>query len=63
MWAKQGQSQGKQDMPLEGGQGRVTEGTVLERVSEGLAGAAMQMLKDEIMKSTAAKIGYFLAET
>jgi glycerol-3-phosphate acyltransferase PlsX len=36
-------------------------GNICLKLSEGLAGAAMQMLKDEIMKSTAAKIGYFLA--
>ncbi len=36
-------------------------GNICLKLSEGLAGAAMQMLKDEIMKSTVAKIGYFLA--
>lgn len=36
-------------------------GNICLKISEGLAGAAMQMLKDEIMKSTLAKIGYFLA--
>jgi glycerol-3-phosphate acyltransferase PlsX len=36
-------------------------GNICLKISEGLAGAAMQMLKDEIMKSTVAKIGYFLA--
>lgn len=36
-------------------------GNICLKLSEGLAGAAMQMLKDEIMKSTAAKIGYLLA--
>ncbi len=36
-------------------------GNICLKLSEGLAEAAMQMLKDEIMKSTAAKIGYFLA--
>lgn len=36
-------------------------GNICLKLSEGLAEAAMQMIKDEIMKSTAAKIGYFLA--
>ncbi len=36
-------------------------GNICLKLSEGLAGAAMQMLKDEIMKSTLAKIGYLLA--
>jgi glycerol-3-phosphate acyltransferase PlsX len=36
-------------------------GNICLKLSEGLAGAAMQMLKDEIMKSAAAKIGYLLA--
>jgi phosphate acyltransferase len=36
-------------------------GNICLKLSEGLASAAMQMVKDEIMKSTAAKIGYFLA--
>ncbi|MCX5870928.1 MAG: phosphate acyltransferase PlsX [Deltaproteobacteria bacterium] len=36
-------------------------GNICLKISEGLAEAAMQMLKDEIMKSTVAKIGYFLA--
>lgn len=36
-------------------------GNICLKLSEGLASAAMQMLKDEIMKSTAAKIGYLLA--
>lgn len=31
------------------------------KVSEGLADAVMQMLREEIMKSTLAKIGYLLA--
>jgi phosphate acyltransferase len=36
-------------------------GNICLKLSEGLASAAMQMIKDEIMKSTAAKIGYLLA--
>lgn len=36
-------------------------GNICLKLSEGLAGAAMQMLRDEIMKSTLAKIGYLLA--
>ena len=36
-------------------------GNICLKLSEGLAEAAMQMIKDEIMKSTAAKIGYLLA--
>lgn len=36
-------------------------GNVCLKVSEGLAEAAMQMLRDEITKSFRAKIGYFLA--
>ncbi len=36
-------------------------GNVCLKVSEGLAEAAMQMLRDEIVKSLPAKIGYFLA--
>lgn len=36
-------------------------GNVCLKVSEGLAEAAMQMLKDEIVKSFRAKIGYLLA--
>ncbi|CAG37523.1 probable fatty acid/phospholipid synthesis protein (PlsX) [Desulfotalea psychrophila LSv54] len=36
-------------------------GNVCLKISEGLADAAMQMLRDEIMKSTLAKIGYLLA--
>jgi glycerol-3-phosphate acyltransferase PlsX len=36
-------------------------GNVCLKVSEGLAEAAMQMLRDEILKSTTAKIGYLLA--
>lgn len=36
-------------------------GNNILKVSEGLADAAMQMLRDEIMKSTFAKIGYLLA--
>jgi glycerol-3-phosphate acyltransferase PlsX len=36
-------------------------GNVCLKVSEGLAEAAMQMLRDEIVKSIAAKIGYLLA--
>lgn len=36
-------------------------GNICLKLSEGLASAAMQMLKDEIMKSVAAKIGYLLA--
>ena len=34
-------------------------GNISLKISEGLAEAAMQMLKDEIMKSLRAKIGYF----
>lgn len=36
-------------------------GNVLLKVSEGLADAAMQMLRDEIVKSLPAKLGYLLA--
>lgn len=36
-------------------------GNVLLKVSEGLADAAMQMLRDEIVKSLPAKIGYLFA--
>lgn len=36
-------------------------GNILLKVSEGLAEAAMLMLRDEIIKSLPAKIGYFLA--
>jgi phosphate acyltransferase len=36
-------------------------GNICLKLSEGLASAAMRMLKDEIMKSTFAKIGYLLA--
>lgn len=36
-------------------------GNICLKLSEGLAVAAMQMIKDEIIKSTAAKIGYLLA--
>lgn len=36
-------------------------GNVCLKISEGLAEAAMQMLRDEIMKSFLAKIGYLLA--
>lgn len=36
-------------------------GNICLKLSEGLAEAAMQMIKDEIMQSTAAKIGYLLA--
>ncbi len=36
-------------------------GNNILKVSEGLADAAMKMLRDEIMKSTLAKIGYLLA--
>jgi glycerol-3-phosphate acyltransferase PlsX len=36
-------------------------GNVCLKVSEGLAEAAMQMLRDEIVKSFLAKIGYLLA--
>jgi len=36
-------------------------GNVCLKISEGLADAAMRMLRDEIMKSTLAKIGYLLA--
>lgn len=36
-------------------------GNICLKLSEGLASAAMQMIKDEIMKSLAAKIGYLLA--
>jgi glycerol-3-phosphate acyltransferase PlsX len=36
-------------------------GNICLKLSEGLASAAMRMLKDEIMKSTIAKIGYLLA--
>jgi phosphate acyltransferase len=36
-------------------------GNICLKVSEGLAEAAMQMLRDEILKSFSAKIGYFLA--
>lgn len=36
-------------------------GNICLKVSEGLAEAAMMMLKDEIVQSTAAKIGYLLA--
>ncbi|BHH83944.1 phosphate acyltransferase PlsX [Desulforhopalus sp. 52FAK] len=36
-------------------------GNICLKVSEGLADAAMAMLRDEIMKSTLAKIGYLLA--
>lgn len=36
-------------------------GNVLLKVSEGLADAAMQMLRDEIVKSLSAKLGYLLA--
>lgn len=37
-------------------------GNICLKVSEGLAEAAMQMLRDEIVKSTTAKIGYLLAK-
>lgn len=36
-------------------------GNIVLKISEGLAEAAMKMLKDEIVKSTMAKIGYLLA--
>lgn len=36
-------------------------GNICLKVSEGLAEAAMQMLRDEIVKSLPAKLGYFLA--
>ncbi len=36
-------------------------GNICLKVSEGLAEAAMQMLRDEILKSSMAKIGYLLA--
>jgi len=36
-------------------------GNICLKVSEGLAEAAMAMLRDEIMKSTLAKVGYLLA--
>ncbi len=36
-------------------------GNICLKVSEGLADAAMAMLRDEIMKSTLAKVGYLLA--
>ena len=36
-------------------------GNIVLKISEGLAEAAMGMLKDEIVKSTMAKIGYLLA--
>lgn len=36
-------------------------GNICLKVSEGLADAAMQMLRDEILKSLPAKIGYLLA--
>ncbi len=36
-------------------------GNVCLKISEGLVDAAMQMLKDEIMKSLPAKLGYLLA--
>jgi len=36
-------------------------GNICLKISEGLAEAAMKMLKDEIVKSTMAKIGYLLA--
>ncbi len=36
-------------------------GNICLKVSEGLADAAMQMLKDEILQSFAAKVGYLLA--
>ncbi|MFW2366966.1 MAG: phosphate acyltransferase PlsX [Desulforhopalus sp.] len=38
-------------------------GNVLLKVSEGLADAAMQMLRDEIVKSLPAKLGYLLARS
>ncbi|MBE0582656.1 MAG: phosphate--acyl-ACP acyltransferase, partial [Desulfofustis sp.] len=34
---------------------------IVLKISEGLAEAAMKMLKDEIVKSTMSKIGYLLA--
>ncbi len=37
-------------------------GNIVLKISEGLAEAAMKMLKDEIVKSTMAKIGYLLAQ-
>jgi len=37
-------------------------GNICLKVSEGLAEAAMMMLKDEIIQSTAAKVGYLLAK-
>ncbi len=36
-------------------------GNICLKLSEGLAGAAMQMIRDEIMKSNIAKLGYLLA--
>jgi len=36
-------------------------GNICLKISEGLAEAAMKMLREEILKSTLAKIGYFLA--
>ena len=36
-------------------------GNIVLKISEGLAEAAMKMLKDEIQKSTLAKLGYLLA--
>jgi len=38
-------------------------GNVCLKISEGLADAAMQMLKDEIVKSLPAKLGYLLARS
>jgi len=36
-------------------------GNICLKISEGLAEAAMKMLRDEILKSTLAKVGYLLA--
>ena len=36
-------------------------GNIVLKISEGLAEATMKMLREEILKSTLAKVGYFLA--
>ena len=36
-------------------------GNIVLKISEGLAVATMKMLREEILKSTLAKLGYFLA--